>query len=231
MQITVTIPDELAALAQTRGVSLEAYVQSLIEEAGHKSLSSQRPRTTEQIEAFFVAMAEGSRNLPDLSTESFTRESFYQDRGWVTYLVDTNVLLRFVKPDDRDYPLVRFAVRRLWIAGDDLCYTSQNLGEFWNTCTRPSDRNGYGLSIPETDLRARLVEDQFTLLEDSKAVHRVWRNLLVAYSVSGVQVHDARLVAAMHVHQATHVLTFNTRDFVRYAGITPVHPQTIENHR
>ena len=86
------------------------------------------------------------------------------------YLVDTNVLLRFVKPDDRDYPLVRSAVSRLWIAGDDLCYTSQNLAEFWNTCTRPADRNGYGLSISETDRRARLVEDRFTFLEDSKAV-------------------------------------------------------------
>lgn len=147
------------------------------------------------------------------------------------YLVDTNVLLRFVKPDDRDYPLVRSAVSQLWIAGDDLCYTSQNLAEFWNTCTRPADRNGYGLSISETDRRARLVEDRFTFLEDSKAVHQEWRNLLVAHSVSGVQVHDARLVAAMHVHQVTHLLTFNVRDFVRYAGITPVHPQTIESGR
>jgi hypothetical protein len=32
----------------------------------------------------------------------------------------------------------------------------------------------------------------------------------------------------MHVHQVTHLLTFNARDFVRYAGITPVRPQTIE---
>lgn len=81
MQITVTIPDEFAALAQARGISLEAYVQSLVEEAGHKSLSSQQPRTPEQIEAFFEAMAEGSQKLPALPTESFTRESFYQDRS------------------------------------------------------------------------------------------------------------------------------------------------------
>ncbi len=49
------------------------------------------------------------------------------------YLVDTNVLLRFVKPDDRDYPMLQSAIRRLWLNGDDLCYTSQNLAEFWNT--------------------------------------------------------------------------------------------------
>lgn len=143
------------------------------------------------------------------------------------YLVDTNVLLRFVKPDNRDYPLVRSAVYRLWMAGDDLCYTSQNLAEFWNSCTRPAERNGYGLSIFEVDRRARLIEDRFTFLEDGRAVHREWRNLLVAHSVSGVQVHDARLVAAMHVHQITRLLTFNTRDFVRYAGITPVHPLAV----
>jgi hypothetical protein len=81
MQITVTIPDELAAIAQARGISLEAYVQGLVEEAGHKSLSSRRSRTPEQIEAFFEGMAEGSQELPALQTESFTRESFYQDSG------------------------------------------------------------------------------------------------------------------------------------------------------
>lgn len=79
MQITVTIPDELAAQAEARGVSLEAYVQSLVEEAGRRPIERNRPGTPEQIEAFFQAMAEGSQNLPLLSTESFTRESFYQD--------------------------------------------------------------------------------------------------------------------------------------------------------
>lgn len=144
-----------------------------------------------------------------------------------TYLVDTNVLLRFVKPDDRDYLLVRSVVHQLWMAGEDLCYTSQNLAEFWNTCTRPAERNGYGLSIREVDRRARLVEDLLTFLEDSKAVHLEWRKLVVAHSVSGAQVHDARLVAAMHVHQVTHLLTFNTPDFVRYTGIIPVNPQSV----
>jgi hypothetical protein len=79
MQITITIPDDLAAQAEARGLSVEAYVQRLVEEAGRKSLSPQRPRTREQIEGFFGAMAEGSKKLPALPTESFTRESFYQD--------------------------------------------------------------------------------------------------------------------------------------------------------
>ena len=49
------------------------------------------------------------------------------------------------------------------------------------------------------------------------------------YGVSGVQVHDARLVATMIVHGVTHILTFNTSDFVRYApqGIVAVDPATV----
>jgi hypothetical protein len=80
MQITVTIPDEIAAQAQARGMSVEAYVQGLVEQARSKSLSAPRPRTRAQIEGFFAAMAEGSENLPVLPTTSFTRESFYGDR-------------------------------------------------------------------------------------------------------------------------------------------------------
>ncbi len=81
MQITVTISDELAAQAAAHGLSVEAYVQSLVEEASRKSSPPNRPRTPERIEAFFAAMAEGSQQLPLLPTESFTRESFYRDRG------------------------------------------------------------------------------------------------------------------------------------------------------
>jgi hypothetical protein len=81
MKITVTISDELAAQAEARGLSVEIYVQSLVEEAGRNSLLPHLPRTPEQIEAFFEAMAEGSQKLPLLPTESFTRASFYQDRN------------------------------------------------------------------------------------------------------------------------------------------------------
>jgi len=62
------------------------------------------------------------------------------------YLLDSNILLRWVKPDHNDYPLVVSATDAILRRDDVLCYTSQNVGEFWNTCTRPLDRNGYDLS-------------------------------------------------------------------------------------
>lgn len=131
-------------------------------------------------------------------------------------LVDSNILLRWAKPEDRDYPLVAQGVDRLLQQGHTLCYTSQNIAEFWNTCTRPLDRNGYGLAVAETETRTRLLEARLLLLPDNLAVHQEWRRIVVAYGVSGVQVHDARLVASMTVHGVKKILTFNQRDFARY---------------
>jgi hypothetical protein len=64
------------------------------------------------------------------------------------YLLDSNILLRWVKPDHNDYPLVVSAIEAILRRDGELCYTSQNVGEFWNTCTRPIDRNGYACLGP-----------------------------------------------------------------------------------
>ncbi|HWZ44536.1 MAG TPA: PIN domain-containing protein [Candidatus Saccharimonadales bacterium] len=141
------------------------------------------------------------------------------------YLIDTNILLRWVKPDDRDFPLVVSAMDILLQQAATLCYTSQNVAEFWNTCTRPLDRNGYGLTPQQADRRAQFFEEKLHLLADGPAVHETWRRLIVANNVSGAQVHDARLAAAMLVHGVERILTFNHKDFARYTGIEGVHPQ------
>ena len=140
------------------------------------------------------------------------------------YLADTNILLRISRRQEPTYVQVRTALRALRVRGTVLCFTSQNLAEFWNVCTRPADRNGLGLSIAETNRRAQLIESAFKLLADNEQIHHEWRRLIVAHSVMGVQVHDARLVAAMRVHGLTHLLTLNDGDFTRYSGITAVHP-------
>jgi len=141
------------------------------------------------------------------------------------YLIDSNVLIRWVQPEDSGFRIVERAIHRLEDTDDTPCYTSQNLGEFWNLLTRPADRNGYGLSLGEADVRARKIEAKFRLLYDGLAVHEEWRRLLVDYRVSGVQVHDARLVAAMHIHGVGRILTFNTSDFARFGNIEAVHPK------
>jgi predicted nucleic acid-binding protein len=86
------------------------------------------------------------------------------------HLVDTNILLRLLQPRDPDYRLVRAALEELRSRGARLCYTPQNMAEFWNVCTRPVERNGFGLSIPETDGRARLLESVFTVPRQRSSV-------------------------------------------------------------
>jgi predicted nucleic acid-binding protein len=69
-----------------------------------------------------------------------------------------------------------------------------------------------------------VIERDFEFLADSREAHDLWRGLLVAHDVKGVQVHDARLAARMYVHGVTHLLTVNVRDFQRFPALRVVHP-------
>jgi len=113
--------------------------------------------------------------------------------------------------------------------GDGLRVTPQNFVEFWNVATRPATRNGFGLTTHDAERRLHILERLFPLLPESPALYAEWRRLVVRFNVGGVQVHDARLVAAMKVGRLTHILTFNTADFGRYAveGIMAVDPASV----
>ena len=145
------------------------------------------------------------------------------------YLIDTNVLLRVLHSTNPSSTLAETAVRKLLSNGHQLHATMQNFVEFWNVSTRPINQNGMGLSPSDAVGPFRRAEQLFPLLPDSPAVYAEWRELVVNYGVSGVQVHDARLVATMLVHGVTHILTFNTSDFARYnsKGIVAVDPATV----
>ena len=142
-------------------------------------------------------------------------------------LLDSNILLRISKSDDPQHPVITQALKALVGQGVRLCYTSQTLGEFWNASTRPLDKNGFGLTVTETDRLARVIERDFELLPDSRETHERWRALLVAHGVQGVQVHDARLAASMYVYRVGLLLTINVRDFRRFDGLRVMHPSQI----
>ena len=142
-------------------------------------------------------------------------------------LLDSNILLRISKSDDPQHDLISHALHTLVVNRVRLCYTSQTLGEFWNASTRPLDKNGFGLSIGETDRLARVIERDFELLPDTREVHDHWRSLLVAHNIRGVQVHDARLAASMYVHGVGRLLTNNVRDFRRFDGLRVLHPSEV----
>ena len=146
-------------------------------------------------------------------------------------LLDINILLRISKSDDPQHAAIRHALRALVGQGVRLCYTSQTLGEFWNASTRPIDKNGFGLSVAETDRLSRVIERDFEFLPDSREVHDRWRSLLVALDIQGVQVHDARLAASMYVHGVGQLLTINVRDFRRFDDLRVLHPAELSEAR
>jgi predicted nucleic acid-binding protein len=143
------------------------------------------------------------------------------------YLLDTNNLVRIVKRDDAERPLIMAAIHRLAEEGAELCYVPQNIVELWNVLTRPVAANGCGLNVREAKREIAILEREFTFLPDNEKVHTEWRRLVETHSVLGKQVHDARLVAAMIVHGISHLLTLNQADFTRYPEITAVHPRAL----
>ena len=131
-------------------------------------------------------------------------------------LVDTNILLRATRRADPQHQVVSTSLARLANDGTLLHYTPQNIAEMWNAMTRPTTRNGLGLSVVDADREVRAIETGMILLPDSEAVYSEWRRIIVRYSVLGVQVHDARLAASMIVHGVLSILTFNV-------GLQPLH--------
>jgi predicted nucleic acid-binding protein len=47
------------------------------------------------------------------------------------------------------------------------------------------------------------------------------------HSVRGVQVHDARIAAAMQAYGINRLLTYNPKDFARYGSIATIHPRDV----
>jgi len=144
------------------------------------------------------------------------------------YAVDTNVLLRLSHKEHPQHELIATALRRLVARQVELCFTPQNLGEYWNVSTRPRERNGLGLSIEETEAHVASIERRMTLLQEDSRVYVAWRRLLVSQKVRGVQVHDAHVAAVLEVHDVFHLLTFNGPDFKRFTKVSAVHPRDVQ---
>jgi predicted nucleic acid-binding protein len=144
------------------------------------------------------------------------------------YLIDTNVLLRFLTPTDPYYSAIRQALMAIRAKGENLCTAPQNIAEFRNVCTRSSSsRGGYGLSSAETARRLKVIERFIMVLSEQKTIYDEWKRIVLAHSVAGVQVYDARIVTTMIIYGVQSIVTFNVRDFARYPGINAIHPNDV----
>ena len=143
-------------------------------------------------------------------------------------LVDTGVLLRAFDRSSVHQQTILKAFRKLWSDGSELVTTAQNISEFWNVSTRPAQaRGGYGLSVPIVERRVLLLERLCIVLPFSFRAYQERRRMIVTHQITGVAVHDARLVATMTTAGITHVLTLNEADFRRYVGLVVLTPDGV----
>lgn len=141
--------------------------------------------------------------------------------------LDTNVILRFSKTSDPQFPVVSRAIAKLEATGEELCIFPQNLYEFWATATRPLSANGFGWDIPTAQQVRDGLKVSFLLLPDQPGLFDEWESLVVTHQCHGKVSYDARIVAAMTTHALTRLLTFNTADFARYPGLTVLDPAAV----
>lgn len=147
----------------------------------------------------------------------------------MSFLVDTNILLRTADPNHSMHADAVNATISLRDGEHQLCIIPQILIEFWNVYTRPAANNGLGHTPDEAAAEVNRLKGLFLVLPDTQEIFSEWERLVLTYQVRGAKVHDARLVAAMLAHGLTHILTFNNRDFARYPEITAVHPMEMRS--
>ena len=89
----------------------------------------------------------------------------------------------------------------------------------------PPTKTVWVFRLPKPTSELKRFERLFDFLPDTEEVYQNWRELVVNHSVSGVKVHDAKIVAAMKAHNIQNLLTFNAKDFKRYTDVKAVEPK------
>lgn len=144
----------------------------------------------------------------------------------MSYLLDTNIVLRFVDETSAEHSLVQQAVTRLRAKGERIFLAPQVIIEFWAVATRPRAANGFNWIVEKAHEEVIGLLRLFPLLPDTPAIFTHWLGLVTKHKVSGKQVHDARLAATAKAHEVENLLTLNIDDFKRF-DLNAVHPSEL----
>ncbi|MGB3292985.1 MAG: type II toxin-antitoxin system VapC family toxin [Phormidesmis sp.] len=143
------------------------------------------------------------------------------------YLLDTNIVLRFSNPSDPQHGLATEAVATLLMQAEECFLAAQVLIELWVVATRPTNVNGLGWTIEQTQDVIDQLLDRFPVTDETPQIFPNWLVLVTENRIKGKRTHDARIVAVMLAARISHVLTLNPSDFSGIPGITVTHPREI----
>ncbi|MFM7370994.1 MAG: type II toxin-antitoxin system VapC family toxin, partial [Sphaerospermopsis kisseleviana] len=117
-----------------------------------------------------------------------------------SYLLDTNIILRFANSQSQEYNLIRNTISEILLRGGQCFITSQVIIEFWVVATRPVNVNGLGWTVSQTTQAVQMLINQFDLLAETPDVFSIWLNLVTTYNISGKRTHDISTQAKLIAH-------------------------------
>jgi predicted nucleic acid-binding protein len=127
-------------------------------------------------------------------------------------LIDTSVFARYINTSDSVHAETVSSVMAINDAGHSLIYTPQIEAELIAFATR--SENGLGMSTDEIEPYLEKMQQSFDLrFPDPKTAHRVFRALRRELGITGIKIHDLRLVADAKVLGIPAILTRDVSDF------------------
>jgi predicted nucleic acid-binding protein len=146
------------------------------------------------------------------------------------FLLDTNVLLRFISQNDPLRQTTVDALAKLTSQSRQVFICPQNMVEFRQVATRSATANGLGLDSSKVAQLMTAIEGAFTLLPETPAIYPAWRALVETVQASGRANFDARIVAIAQVNGIPSVLTYEESSFSKYGnalGVAIVNPKDV----
>jgi predicted nucleic acid-binding protein len=145
----------------------------------------------------------------------------------LSYALDSNVLLRSIEADHPQQNEALAVISKLIAQGAEVFLIPQFFYEFWVVATRLKKENGMELSPAEAEAFLSKFESVFPIKYDNEAVFQEWRRLVTEHAVQGKPTHDARIAAALIVHDITNFVTFNKKHFKRFAAFNSLTPSEV----
>jgi predicted nucleic acid-binding protein len=142
--------------------------------------------------------------------------------------LDTNILIRAADCSSKDYFTAKEVLIKLSLDEYLIVLSPQIIYECWVVLTRPKEVNGMGLGIEEAYSFINETLSYYNLVSDDDKLFSTWFELVKKYDVIGVKAHDARIVAWMLNNSIEKLITFNTKDFLKFP-IQVLHPNDFMN--
>ncbi len=131
--------------------------------------------------------------------------------------LDTNLFIPARFDAAPAHAVARAALNRAERSGEVLRISRQVMREYLAAATRPQ---AWSAPLPMARALSDLswMEETYEVLEDGPQVMDLLARLCRDIPMGGKQVHDANIVATMLAYGERRLLTFNVRDFRRFAA-------------